>query len=106
MLSSFEQQDFMLRFLNDLFSSGELVVPLVDPPVDPSEMLDAAKELERLWRDELPGDPPEFLPEVAVAATQILMAVCRAVAGIQHGRNQTCDSAGLSDRRRHRIPAI
>ena len=69
----------MLRFLHDLFSSGELVVPLVEPPFDPSEMFDAVKELERMWRCELPGNPPEFLPEAAVAATQILMAVCRAV---------------------------
>jgi hypothetical protein len=79
MLSSFEQQDFMLRFLNDLFSNGELVVQLVEPPVDPSEILDVVKKLERMWRCELPRDPPVFMPEVAVAATQILMAVSRAV---------------------------
>ena len=78
-LAVFEQQAFMLRFLHDLFSSGELVVPLVEPQFNPSEILDALKKLERMWRCELPEDPPEFLPEAAVSATQILMAVCRAV---------------------------
>jgi hypothetical protein len=69
----------MLRFLHELFSSGELVVPLVEHQVDPTELLGAVKKLERMWRCELPKDPPEFLPDAAVAATQILMAVCRAV---------------------------
>lgn len=79
----------MLRFLHELFSSGELVVPLVEPQVDPSEILDAVKKQERMWRCELPGDPPEFLPEVAFSATQILMAVCRAVVYREIGVEQT-----------------
>ena len=69
----------MLTFLQSLFSNGQLAIPPVELTFDSGQLHDLVTRLERVWRCELSGDPPTFLPESAVKATQILMAVCRAV---------------------------
>jgi len=69
----------MIAFLQSLFSDGELNIPRPESAFDERQALDAVTQFERVWRCELPGDPPEFVAESAVKAAQILMAVCQAV---------------------------
>lgn len=69
----------MNEFLHSLFSNGELMIPQHESAFDKRQTHNAVTQFERVWRCELPGDPPEFVAESAVKATQILMAVCRSV---------------------------
>ena len=69
----------MIQFLQSLVVSGELEVPLAECAFDERQALDAVTQLEAIWRSELPGNPPEFVAESALKATQILMGVCRSV---------------------------
>lgn len=82
----------MLKFLDNLFSTGELVLSESESPFDERRAANAVSQLERLWRLELPGVPPAFLPGLAIMATQILMAACRAVVHRNLSAEQTKNS--------------
>ena len=70
----------MIKFLNSLFSTGELCISAKAPAaVDESEVVRTLIHYEQAWRIQLPGEPPGFVADAAFRAARVLMTVCRAI---------------------------
>ncbi len=88
----------MLTFLECLFSSGELIVSRTEAPLDQQAVLNALIQYEVIWRNQMSGEPPTFLPASAFKAARILMVAIRALVhrdvGLEQVR-QSIQEAGL-----------
>lgn len=66
-------------FLRDLFETGDLALPRPGDSGRPEEPRELLVNYESVWRQNCPGEPPAFDCGAAVAASQVLMAMCQAV---------------------------
>lgn len=64
-------------FLRALFADGSVTVLPVQAPVDEGDAALVIAEFEAAWRLEIPGEPPEFSPEVALWAAHVVHRLCQ-----------------------------
>ncbi|MDA1230152.1 MAG: hypothetical protein O2856_05210 [Planctomycetota bacterium] len=79
----------MITFLNALFTDGALTLAAQQPEMAPQNTEALLVSAEKIWRTQMPLDPPGFDIVSALMAARILETACRAVVHREIGIERT-----------------